>query len=279
LSCDTAGIGGYDDRGKRSLMLSTGARIGLFMVVLAVCAAGLLLIQRGGFKGPHARIAALTQPEPAPDKKEKSRIGEVLTYDVFMGKMKLGSSVYRWLENNLLNGIAVNVIEVETNLVRFKDKETIYSDPQSRLPVKVTRDILNFLLRERIVEEYDQNQFTVTITKKSLGPASRVVLKKDKPIQNALLLPHYVRDLPAIEAGLTVMAHLPTRSLEIKYVSIDEIVVPAGTFKAYHFSSEPRQVDIWISVDDDRIPLKVQGLGMFNYTMMLRKYEPPPSSG
>jgi hypothetical protein len=47
------------------------------------------------------------------------------------------------------------------------------------------------------------------------------------------------------------------------------VEVPAGTFKAYHFESTPKQIDIWISQDERKIPLKMQGMGAIGYSLVL----------
>jgi hypothetical protein len=48
--------------------------------------------------------------------------------------------------------------------------------------------------------------------------------------------------------------------------------VPAGKFKAYHFTSTPKKFEIWISKDDYRIPVKIKGLGGYNYTMLMKNH-------
>jgi hypothetical protein len=220
-----------------------------------------------------ARPSAAPEAGIAPERKGlPSRVGESLVYDIRMGKIKVGTASYRQLESVWIDGVPVQVMEFNTNLARFKDKELIYCDPQTRLPLKVERDILNFLVREAITEVYDQKAFTVKISKRAYGRTSETVIQKDKPLQNSILLPHYVRDVPVVETGMTFTADLPTRSVDIKLVAVEDVEVPAGVFKAYHFVSDPRQIEIWISADDKKIPLKIQGIGVFGYTMLLREY-------
>jgi hypothetical protein len=101
------------------------------------------------------------------------------------------------------------------------------------------------------------------------------IFKKDSPIHNAVLLPHYVRILPELKVGQSFPANLAKRAYEIKLVSLEDIKVPAGEYKTYHFESVPRQIEIWLSADKDRIPVRVLGLGAFSYSLDMVSYTPP----
>ena len=201
-------------------------------------------------------------------------IGEKIIYDVKLGKLYLGKAQFNNLANVQLDGRFLSVMTMETKLARFTDMEKIYSDPKTLLPIRVERDILNLFVREKITEDYDQNNFTVTIIKNKGAKQEKIVIKKDSHIHNAVLLPYYVRRIPSLDVGRIIIANLPTRRLEIKLVSIEDIKVPAGTFKAYHFKSTPKQIEIWISTDVRRIPLKIQGTGLFGYSMVMSEYIP-----
>lgn len=204
-------------------------------------------------------------------------VGEKIIYDVKLGKLSLGKARFNNLANVQLNGRLLNVMTVETKLTRFTDMEKIYSDPQTLLPIRVERDILNWLTRERITEDYDQDNFTVTIIKNNGAKQKKLVIRKDSHIHNSVLLPYYVRRMPSLDLGKIIIANLPTRRLEIKLVSIENIKVPAGTFKAFHFKSTPKQIEIWISADERRIPLKIQGTGLFGYSMVMSEYAFTPN--
>lgn len=199
-------------------------------------------------------------------------IGEKIVYDVSLGKLYLGKARFENLADARVNGRVLNAMLLETRLARFKDTEKIYSDPRTFLPVRVERDILNWFAREKITEEYDQNKFTVTIIKDKGSRQEKSVIKKDSRIHNAVLLPFSVRRIPKMDVGRIIIANLPVRRLEIKLISIEKIKVPAGTFQAYRFQSTPRQIDIWISADERRIPIKIQGSGVFGYTLAMKEH-------
>lgn len=203
------------------------------------------------------------------------RIGEEIIYDVKMGKVTLGHSKFTQIENVQINGKVLNVMVFETKLPRFTDTETIYTDPDTLLPIRVERDISNWFVREKIVEEYDQQEHTVSINKKRSGKEQNSVIKKTSPIHNAILLPHHVRRLEKLNPGKILTANLPNRNYEITLTGTQDLTVPAGKFKAYHFESTPKQIEIWISADDRRIPLKIQSTSNFGYLLILSKYNYP----
>ncbi len=209
---------------------------------------------------------------------ESNYVGEKITYNVKLGKLYLGKARFNNIANVQLDGRLLNVMTVETKLTQFTDMEKIYSDLDTLLPVRVERDILNWFVREKITEDYDQNNFTVTIIKNKGAGQEKLVIKKDSHIHNAVLLPYYVRRIPRLDVGGIIITNLPTRRLEIKLVSIEDIKVPAGTFKAYHFKSTPKQIEIWISTDVRRIPLKIQGSGLFGYSMVMSEYAFTPNT-
>ncbi len=199
-------------------------------------------------------------------------IGEKMIYDIKMGKITLGMSTFTHADRVKLDGRTVNLMIFETKLPRFTDTEKIYVDPETLLPVQVERDILNLFTREKIIEKYDAKEFTVNINKKRGDKEENIIIKKDGPIHNAILLPHFVRKAAKLDMGETLIANLPTRRYEIKLVSLEEITVPAGTFKTYHFESTPKKIEIWISADEQKIPVKIQTTATLGYVMVLREY-------
>jgi hypothetical protein len=200
------------------------------------------------------------------------RVGEKITYNVMLGKVRLGQAYFSSLPNVEVDGRKLNLITFETRLARFRDREEIYSDPKTLLPVKVKRDIKKWFASERIIEEYDQGRYLLKITKNKGDTQQEIIIQNGEHIHNTVLMPYYVRRIPNLKAGWFLRANFPLRKFLIRLVSIDSIVVPAGTFQAYHFISEPKQFQIWISVDERRIPLKIVGTGMFGYSLEMTKY-------
>jgi len=202
---------------------------------------------------------------------EVKGIGEKMAYDIKLGGITLGRAKFEHIKSVKLDGKLLSVMVFETSLPRFKDTEIIYSDPKTFLPIKIERNILGFLSKEEITENYDQKEFTVTIKKRKGGREESIAIKKDGPIHNAILLPHFVRYIAKLDPEKTLLVNLPSRQIEIKLVSTEEITVPAGTFKTYHFKSTPKQIEIWLSADSRRIPVKIQSTAALGYLMVLRE--------
>ncbi len=186
----------------------------------------------------------------------------------------LGKSEYNDLGEVDLNGKKVNLTTFRTKVIFFEDLERIYSDPESFLPYKIERVISKLWGEENITEEYDQKKFTVAIRKfKGSKLVNERIIKANGPIQNAILLPFYLRRRFSFEIGGHFTARLPDE-FRLELVSIDEITVPAGKFQAYHFKSIPDKFEIWINKTTPRVPLKIQGKGTFKYSLLMKKYSP-----
>jgi len=201
--------------------------------------------------------------------------GEKIVYDIKYGDFHIGKSEFNSNGRYELNGKGLNLLTFETKLVNFWDKEKVYCNPETMLPVKVERDIINLFARERIVEEYDQANFIVQITKQKGKRQEKISIKNTAPINNPILLPHSIRNLVNFSVGEVFNVNLPNRFFKMHILDVEDISVPAGTFKAYHLESEPKQIQIWISADELRIPIKIEGTGIFGYTLLMKKYNPP----
>lgn len=195
--------------------------------------------------------------------------GEVVQYLI----SPLGRSEYKNHGLVDLNGVKVNLVTFKTNVIFFDDTELIYSDPKTLLPIRVERHISEFLGSEYITEEYDQEKFTV-VTKKFAGKKiiQEQVVQANGPIYNAITLPFFLRRQPDLEIGMRFTARVPDE-FEVELASIEEITVPAGKFRAYHFKSIPDKFEVWISQDDFQVPLKIQGKGFFDYALVMKEYK------
>ena len=143
------------------------------------------------------------------------------------------------------------------------------------MPYRIERSITKLLGNEYITEEYNQKKFTVTIRKfKGKKLVNELIIKANGPIQNAILLPFYLRRRPDLEIGWQFTARVPDE-FKMELVSIDEITVPAGKFQTYHFNSVPDKFEIWISKNNPRVPVKIQGKSGFKYILLMKKYSSP----
>jgi len=78
--------------------------------------------------------------------------------------------------------------------------------------------------------------------------------------------------MPELHIGKTITVNLPSKRLEVRLAAIEDVEVPAGVFKSYHFISTPAHIEIWITADEQRIPVKIQESGILSYSMLMREY-------
>ncbi len=198
--------------------------------------------------------------------------GEKIVYAI----SPVGTSEYQDKGMVELNSKKANLVIFHTRTVGLDDTETIYSQPEDLLPLRVERDIKLPVGQERIVEEYQPEKFLYIMRKFKEG--KQVEEKKfvgdGGPIQNAITLPFYLRKLPDLKIGWSFVARFPEK-FEIKLVNVEEVQVPAGKFMAYHFTSSPDKFEIWISQDSRRIPVKIKGLSGLGYALLMSKYRGP----
>lgn len=173
-----------------------------------------------------------------------------------------------------LKGTKVNLVTFGSKILLVEDKQKIYSDSESSLPYKIERTISKLWGKEYITREYDQKKFTVVIKKfKGAKLVNEQIIKADGPIQDIILLSFALRRRPDLEIGRQFTARVPAE-FKFKLVSIDQISVPAGKFQAYHFKSIPDKFEIWLNKNTPRVPLKIQGKGVLNYALLMKKYSP-----
>jgi len=171
-----------------------------------------------------------------------------------------------------LNGKKVRLMSFRTRLTGFDDLEKIYSDPKTLLPLRVERFVSILFRKEYLVEEYTPEKNALVITKFIHNKKVKEYnFKADGPIHNAIILPFYLRTLSNLDIGWSFTARFPNQ-FKITLTSIDDIRVPAGKFKAYHFTGTPKKFEIWISKDEYRIPVMIKGLGAYNYTMLMKNH-------
>ncbi|MEW5758587.1 MAG: hypothetical protein AB1755_03835 [Candidatus Omnitrophota bacterium] len=197
---------------------------------------------------------------------------EKITYDVSLGSFYLGTSVFRSLSKVNLSGKEANLMTFQTSLMNFTDSEVIYSDPDSNLPLRVERVILSWPNKEKIIEDYDQKNFTLTIKKIKGKSEETKIIQKENVINNTVLLPFYVRHLPIFNENGNLDVEFPTQRFKVMLAGKEEVVVPAGKFLAYRFESQPANFEIWISADECRIPIKIKKTDGLSYTLAMKEY-------
>jgi hypothetical protein len=204
--------------------------------------------------------------------KTPSYAGEVVAYLI----NPVGKAEYRDFGAVDLNGQKFNLVVFKTKVLFFEDTEKIYSDLNSFLPIKIERNVSKPWGKEYIIEDYDQKRFIVVTRKlKKNKIIFELITQANGPIHNAITLPFYLRRSQALKIGWNFLARVPLE-FKLTLVSIEQIVVPAGKFWAYHFKSNPDKFEIWINKDLPQVPLKIQGKGVLDYALLMKKYSLEP---
>jgi hypothetical protein len=193
---------------------------------------------------------------------------ETILYDI----SPIGISEYRDMGEAEFRGRRVNLVIFKTQVAAFKDTETIYSNPETGLPLWIERDVSFPFNKEYLTEEYIKDENRLVITKfKDNKKVMDYQFKANGPIHCAVLLPFSLRNVPDLKIGWSSIIRLPDE-FEVKLVSVEDVNVPAGTFRAYHFTSTPHKFEIWITADTLRLPVKIEGTGGYPYTLVMKKH-------
>jgi hypothetical protein len=201
-------------------------------------------------------------------------LGEKIIYVVKFGKFKLGKAIFSHLRDSAVDGKGASLMTFETKITNFYDLEEIYSDPKSGLPLKIIRNIRSFFGKEKIIELYDQKKFLLTITKHKGKKKEEFKIKKDAVIHNAIMLPFYLRRIPELKIGWSLVAELPNQKFTIKLTAIEKLKIGNNIFEVYRFDSMPKKFEIWVTTDKRRIPVRINGAGVFGYSLIMKEYSP-----
>jgi hypothetical protein len=205
-------------------------------------------------------------------------IGERLTYNVYLKKMKVGTAILTFYGEKELNDKKANYITFITRLPFIvTDKEEIYANKNDFSPLKISRIIHKpASFPTRIEETYDQEKFSISLRKKGMFLSKRQVIQKEAKIHNAILLAYtYRRKLlvDGISIGSSFQITLPTIDLEVKLLGKETISTKLGEIEAYVFKSQPPKFELWVAANDKAIPLKIKQPGLLGYSLVFDSVE------
>jgi len=200
--------------------------------------------------------------------------GERLVYDVYYKKLKIGESVLVFHGEKEIDGIPTYHITFSTTLPGFEDIEDIYAYKETFLPLRVNRSIKRATLFPlKVQEEYDQNAYSVRIKQQGRFLSKEFTIQKGAPIHNAILLPYYYRTKQHIAEGEKIKITLPTADYEIFLEEKKVVTIPSGEYSVYVFESDPPKFTFWLSTDEKKIPVKVEGHTALGYSLILKSIE------
>ena len=233
------------------------------------CLAGYVLMEAG--PSTHS-VEILPEEQNAPGLPFES--GEQFTYEVRYKGAKIGRSTLIFQGERPLDDKKVYHVTFNTNVPSLKDREEIYADPDTFLPIEVHRVIKKKIgFDDKIKEVYDQENFRVDISSKSKLRTKEFSIEKDSPIHNAILLVYYYRVKKDFDKNEKLKINLPTLDFEVAFSGIETIKTKLGEHRAYVFTSEPPKFEFWLSADEKRIPLKIKNPGSMGYSMILKSID------
>jgi hypothetical protein len=175
-----------------------------------------------------------------------------------------------------LNGREVYLLTFEATAMNFLDKERIYADKEYFYPIRVTRDLNIWGSQEQIVEDYDQENYSVRVVKRVKGQddPEEVVIQKDGKIDNIYCFIYRFRTQNDVQIGQSLKMNLPTKDVMMNVVRQTQIKAAGQTFDAYYLNTVPSEYSVWFDVSAERLPLRIDKGGFIGGTsMVLTNYE------
>ncbi len=170
-----------------------------------------------------------------------------------------------------LNGQQVYLLTFEATAMNFLDKERIYVDTQHFYPIRVTRDLNIWGSQEQIVEDYDQQDFSVRIVKRVKGQddPEETVIQKDGKIDNIYCFIYRFRVQEDVQIGQSLQMNLPTKDVMMNLVRQTRIKALGQTLDAYYLDTVPSEYSVWLDMSADRLPLRIDRGGFIGGTSMV----------
>ena len=196
--------------------------------------------------------------------------GEELKYNVYSKGLKIGRSILTFHGETVLDGVECYHITFLTKIPFFEDKEEIFADKQTFLPIRVERSIRKAMgIRSKIIEEYDQKEFKVVIKQEGALRTKNQIIQKTGPIYNAILLTYYCRLKPEAANNEPFKIMLPTSEYDVQVSGNDIIKTSKGEYPVTVYSSNPSKFTFYLSTNPNRVPIKIESHTALDYTMIL----------
>jgi len=218
--------------------------------------------------GQKARSDTEKQDPPVFLKNEK------LKYAINLGGIKIGRAELTYSGPTMIQSQKAELFIFSSRAMNFYDVEKIYADTIDLLPLRIERELNLWGIRMSILEEYNQKENLVHITKTQGKKINKDTISFDSNVQNIILLVYKYRTKKELKIGQIDNFSLPTKKITIKVTRLETIKAHAGIFNAYLLESDTGGYRFWLSAEKDRLPLKLQGFSRLGATsLVLSKIE------
>lgn len=206
--------------------------------------------------------------------------GETITYDILKVGFKVGKAVLTYEGPQHVQGRDAILVTLLSKGPAFFDRETIYLDPVTFLPMRVARDVKYFGKREEIVEYYDQTKGRVRVVKTAKGETTEETIAKGHPIENIYGFIYRYRQSGGFRQGEKRAIHLPTQDVTFTLMGKEEVKAGESTmFDAYTMESTPEGYQVWFGTGAAKVPLRIDGTNGFGKTaMVMNTYHRTPAA-
>lgn len=186
--------------------------------------------------------------------------GERILFGIYSNGIRVGSGELRYLgvkKEGLLTG---QKIYFKATTFSIWDGEDIFGLLDFSAPMRVERFVRLFGKKEEISEFYAKDGLSVRIEKKSGEVFSEETIVSSAPLTNVLLLIYRLRLDPNIAVGREYDIVLPTQKFKLLVKGRRRLKVPLGVFEVFYVESEPSKYRFWITADEHRLPVRIQGV-------------------
>lgn len=240
-------------------MKNKGLRIVFVCVFLLVAAC--LVVFLGGSRGslPGARRTKELAPKAAVERRAVVfPAGEKILFGVYSHGLKAGSGDLTYMGAGPDGGLAH--VRFRFNTLSVKDTEDVFGTPDFMYPVRAERHVSLFGQRETITESYADDHKSVLLRKTAGEKVREWSIVSQDSLQNVLLMVYRLRNDAGLAVGKEYSVVLPTQTFFLKVKDKRALKVPLGRYDAFYIESSPAKYRIWISADEKRLPLRIQGL-------------------
>jgi hypothetical protein len=191
------------------------------------------------------------------------KAGEKFIYKVKYNGISVGSIEWEYLGRAIIDGQEVVVLELIPDvkiarLLSLNTREKLYLNAQTYLPVRVKRQVSFLGKREDILEEYNQRENFVKITKLvAKGRKVEETIHREGPIHNAIALLYFFPRDVRLETEKSFSFNLPTRKVYINVVGHKDLRTQNGIFQTYLLEGHPPKFKIWLEKETG-FPLRIE---------------------
>lgn len=243
-----------------------GFRLLIFLSVTLILIVGItcILLHRNKMVlGQRARVDTEKQDPSVFLKNER------LKYAINLRGIKIGRAELAYLGPTMIQNQKAELFIFSSRAINFYDAEKIYASPLEFIPLRIERELNFWGMRMSILEEYNQKENLVNITKTQGKKINKNTIKFDSNVQNIISLVYKYRAQKELKIGQVDTFNLPTKKIAIKVTRLESIKVPAGIFNAYLLESDTGGYRFWLSAEKDRLPLKLQGFSHLGSTSLV----------